>query len=171
MGWDFYCDPHFNKARVVAELNKGFDGTEHTYRIIDHAVVGNTLWQVVEVTPHDGPAQRRIWRTLLKGGGKGSGWGHKDVPYTEGLDCPKRLIDMVPADGTERDETWRIQCAEERHGRAQRAKRLKALIPGDKVRIYGHEYEIVRPAATRGWIVRQLENGRTYRATKDIHPV
>ena len=170
MGWDFYCDPYYNKARLIEELCKGFTGEKVTYRVLDHAVAGGELWRVVEIND-EGKVTRQIWRDLIKGGGKGSGWGHKAVPYYEGVSCPKRLLDMVMNDGTERDETFRIICAEERHGKAQRAKKRKAIVPGAKVEIYGKTYEVLQKHWRRGWLVRQDDNRRTYRATTGINPL
>lgn len=170
MGWDIFSDPKHGKAYVVKELLRGFSGERAQYRVLDHAVAGGELWRVVEVT-EDGKVSRMIWRDLIRSGGRGSGWGYKQVPHYEGLSCPKRLLDMVLPDGSERDEVWRIQCAEERHAKAQRAKALKQLVPGAKVSIYGKVYEILRKHTGRGWIVRQDENGQIYRAISNIQPL
>lgn len=161
MGWDFYCDPYWNKARVVAEMIKD---NSH-YKVLDHAVVGNELWRLVEIKVDELAGQRRIFRDLLKGGGKGSGWGHKDVPYHEGVGCPQRMVDAIVV-RDERFDLWACVNAEERYGKAARSKWLKSLLPGEKVVVYGKPY--VLEVKGRGFWIGRDEDGRKWRLRASV---
>ena len=171
MGWDFYSNPRFNKAAIVAEKVAGDDmmwGGERG-KILAHALRGQTLYRVVERP--DG--QRFIAVDLLKSGGRGEGWGSKGMSESMGpweAECPLYFFGLVPCPGGYAVE-WRARCRENAHGKSQRAKRAKGLVAGMMVSIYGNRYKLVSKRVGKpGWIVEDA-NGNRYRAARGIVPV
>lgn len=165
MGWDFYCDKSWTKARIVADKVAGndmrWDG--HQATVIAHALRGNHLWRVVEKP--DG--SRFIALDLLRSGGRDSGWGYKGLCESVGpreVDCPLGFLDMVPPND---DYGWRDSVRA--YHANKRARASVKLAPGMPVTIYGKAYTIIRKREPRGWIVRG-QDGRIYRATRGIVP-
>lgn len=177
MGWDFYCDPKHGRAAVIADLKRGWEGVE----VIDCAVVGGEVWRVLQVKDADGTVRRCIARDLIRGGGKGSGWGVKGMPHCEGYGVPQRLLDLAPVEdvmprgyahydrAVAEEIQWRAQVVVERAKAAERAAWIKGLKAGDLVVVYGRVYQLLEPRIGKpGWI--GIRNGMRYRITKDMQP-
>ena len=174
MGWSFYCNPAMNRAYVVNEMKDGRDLGKN-YRVLACSAVGGKVFRVIEAVEGIGELKagdRRFIVDLIKGGGRGEGWGNKDVPSYEHVDFPLYMLELIPNEYGKHDELWRAQVREYHHGEAVRAKFLKGLVPGMVVSVYGKNYRLLqrRPGKV-GWLAVRAEGiGPTYRLTKNIKP-
>ena len=161
MGWDFFCDPRYGRKEVVAYCNN----VGENYELIAHRLVGNHLWQVTR-RKRDG--HKGIHLCLLKGGGKGSGWGYKALSESSGPvyhDCPVTLLAMCDPPQSEYATKWREAVM------AWHAKRKAAPKPsvGLIVPYNGKRYQLVEPIGGRkGWVVVELETNQNYRMASQI---
>lgn len=169
MGWDFFCDPAMNRKRVVEHcLAQSTWGERFT--ILRHSLVGNHLWIAVERKNDDGTTERFIALDLLKGGGKGSGWGHKGISESMGpceVDCPLYMLDLVPPPkDSEYAAGWR-ERVREYHARKRDKREWKA---GQDINLFGRRYTLLEPRTTwkgrkAGWYARGHETGQRYRVS------
>lgn len=110
MGW-LYCAA--TRAELIEALIKPHDGKRYHTEVIAHAVRGNVLWTVVNITAKEPnefsdmkPGERKnVIGCDLLAKYKGQ-WGYKNmselmhpVYYT----CPLRYLDMAPV----QSEAWR----------------------------------------------------------------
>lgn len=134
MGWSFCCDPRHDRAAIIRELTT--DPAHH--RTVDHAAVGNHLWTVKEYTTPSGETARYICLFLLQSGGRNSGWGHKDITESMGpcaVDCPRRLLELVPDPPNEWGRQWRERVREYHEAKAAKARGMKRLAVGQTVEL------------------------------------
>lgn len=175
MGWSFFSDTSWTKARLVAYLmSERRLGTGQ--RVLRHALVGNHLWTVVEQDVQDAEPRRYIGLDLLAGGGRrGEGWGYKDLCESMGpcaVDCPLSFFDMVPAPKSEYAPAWR-EAVRAYHATKRRVEAAKAtLVPGETVTYGGQLFTLLRPHTSRrgraaGWIVTAVD-GTRYRLTPQM---
>ena len=105
MGWTISYDK--TRSEMIAERTRSTtqaDGTR--WECLRHTAVGNVLWVVWEVTPGEPvpprafrPPYRFIGCDLLAPGGKGWGWGYKDMCESMGpcyYTCPLAYLELVP---------------------------------------------------------------------------
>lgn len=162
MGWDYFCDPRYGRKEVMAYCNTSFG---EGYELLAHRLVGNHLWQVVR-RKRDGI--KEIHLCLLKGGGKGSGWGYKSMSESAGPvlhDCPVTLLEMCDPPQSEYAAKWREAVM------AWHAKRKAAPKPsvGLIVPYNGKRYQLVEPIGGRkGWVVVELETNQNFRMATQI---
>lgn len=160
MGWLFTCDPSFNKARQVSEFRSPGSWSEGTTLLADR-VVGNHYWAALQ----DKSGAKFIFLALMKGGGKNSGWGYKDMtehcgPYY--YDCPLSLLEMTDEPTGESAIAWRKKVREYHAAKKARAKPAAGLV----IQYGKFSYRLIESAGPRkGWRVVQLETGDTYRMT------
>jgi len=178
MGWLF---GHSTKKELVEHLLKQHG--EHV-ELIDHSLTGNKLWLLFNHKVE--PFGRFIVLCLLQGmrstGYDPCRWGYKDIDETMGpyeTGCPERLL----AQSTSQEPNavaWRAKCREARAKKTSRAKWLKTLKPGDKVRWGGKEIITLDSSpfdpkniwSRRGQVIGTNENGHTYSyRTSSIHPL
>lgn len=109
MGWYFSRQ---TRDQLIRELIKPQESEHARSTVIAHALRGNVLWSVVQVTPKQADASNvkeadsttLIRCDLLKG--SDGEWGHKPLdesmhPYY--YSCPLRFLEMAPV----RSEAWR----------------------------------------------------------------
>ncbi|HBO0527163.1 TPA: hypothetical protein VDV63_005826 [Pseudomonas aeruginosa] len=110
MGWYF---SHQSRSDLIAELIAPQETERASVKVIAHALLGNVLWSVVEVTAktegvHRGLAPGQSLRTIRCDllGRSGGQWGYKPLdesmhPYY--YSCPLSYLDMAP----EQSDDWR----------------------------------------------------------------
>jgi hypothetical protein len=129
MGWDF--TEGFTKKDVIKERTSPWENESQSVTCLAHAVRGNVLWTVKEVTyKATGQVERYIGCDLM-GKERGFGWGYKGMEERMGpavYSCPLSYFEMVPDPGSYATE-WRAKC------RAESARKGRKLNIGDKVRL------------------------------------
>ncbi len=130
MGWTFSACPKLTRAELIQRRTRSdtqSDGTR--WECLRHAAVGNVLWMVWEVSPGD-PARlpyRFIGCDLLAAGGKGEGWGYKDMCESMGpcyYSCPLAYLEMVPV----ANAGWREKVREYHESRRRKVNVGDVLI-------------------------------------------
>ena len=165
MGWSFMHDRSYDKPRLVEYLiSREFNGRSHT--VLKHALVGNHLWTVVEVTREGELPYRFIGLHLLQSGGTTSGWGYKSLCESQGLyevDCPLGMFDLVrEAPASEASKGWR-DAVRKHHALKSRAR--KVAVPGLEVTIGEQAYILRSPRGRKGWLVERASDGVNFRAS------
>lgn len=147
MGWLF---SHQTKDALVRSLLSDYRVSE-SFRILDHALVGNHLWIVLERDLPDGACERIIGLDLIEA--HAGQWGHKSISEREHpfyYDCPLRLLDLAgPTISTEAEE-WR-HAVREFH--KQKAARRRQATPGAIVEYGGTRYRLSKSLGRQGWEV------------------
>jgi hypothetical protein len=159
MGWLYACDPREGRAELVAKFRRPGFWSEGVTVLADR-VVGNHYWAAIEAR-----GRRFVFLALMQSGGRGMGWGYKDMdeyagPYV--VDCPLALLEMTDEPTEGHAVGWR-QKVREYHA-AKRAKRAarRVLEPGTVVRLAGQEYRMHSSAGPRrGWYVSFVGGGGT----------
>lgn len=117
MGWYFSRQ---TRDQLIRELIKPQESEHARTTVIAHALRGNALWSVVQVTPkqagafdHEADSTTFIRCDLLKG--SGGEWGYKPLdesmhPYY--YSCPPKFLEMTPVVS----EAWR-EGVRSYHGR------------------------------------------------------
>lgn len=132
MGWSFSCDPRDDRAAIIRELTT--DPAHH--KTLDFSARGNHLWTVKEYTKESGETARYILLFLLQGGGRGFGWGYKDITESMGpceTDCPLRFFDMVPEPPNDYGREWRERVRAAHVATAAKRQRIAGLAVGQTV--------------------------------------
>lgn len=138
MGWLFGWNTRKQLADHLLEGNG--------VKTIKHCWKGNNLWAVQEYTYKDGPKTGQTVRFIalyLCRGRKNTrdGWGYKDMDESAGpyyFNCPISYLDMVPDPGGYATE-WRAKVRE------QHAKANQKLVEGQKIKLYGIDYDVGKP--------------------------
>ena len=107
---------------------------------------GNNLWAVQEYTYDQGEKAGQTVRFIALylvrwHGGDCKGWGYKDMDESAGpyyYNCPLSYLDMVPDPGGYATE-WRAKVRE------QHAASTRKLVEGQKIRLYGTDYDVGKP--------------------------
>lgn len=132
MGWSFSCNPCDDRAATIRELTT--DPAHHN--TLDFSARGNHLWTVKEYTKESGETARYICLFLLQGGGRGSGWGYKDITESMGpfkTDCPLRFFDMVPEPPNDYGREWRERVRAAHVQTSAKRQYIAALAVGQTV--------------------------------------
>ncbi|MGP3790508.1 hypothetical protein [Pseudomonas sp. B392_1p] len=125
MGWLFSS---WSRSELIHHLIQPEDNPRVSTRVIAHALRGNVLWSVVELTAKvesihqdlaPGESLRYIRCDLLQR--SGHQWGYKDLcesvhPFY--YTCPLSYLDMVPVASPEWRERVRAYHAERRRPKA-----------------------------------------------------
>lgn len=160
MGWSFSWDKSFKKADLIERfLRLGF--FKVGVSIIDHRVVGNHFWAVLQ----EGE-DKEIWLALMKSGGQESGWGYKSMGESCGLDatdCPLSLLNQCTAATDKNSAAWRKSVTEWHKSKKRLNAAKSSVAPGIKLEISGTVYTTVRVLGPRkGWVVED-EHGKHFR--------
>lgn len=167
MGWNVMSDPWYNKARLVRLLVDPAEWKGGEVTPVRHSVVGNHLWILLDRVSGEGSPQE-IGLYLLQGrqpGDEPGGWGYKDLPVREHLDCPAYMLDADLCPGYYGD--WILQVKQERAEARQLERRLAALQPGEVLSLHGRRFRLgVR--LRDGFVVQEVTAkgpGSTYSMT------
>lgn len=170
MGWLFGWS---TKEALVKHLTDSQNySTNGRIRVLDHALVGNNLWLLMQHQPIE---TKFIVLARLKhsrgAGPVGHDWGYKDMdesthPYY--YDCPERLLKQSTCDKPSSVE-WRAQCRKWRAERNARLSSLKKLKPGDTFYWNGKPLKFVdparfylRPHQHKNYVLGEDSNGKVH---------
>lgn len=166
MGWSIMSSPWWTKPRLVADLVSPSYWKGAQVQPRRHSVVGNHLWILFDRVSGEGSAQEvGLYALSAPHPVERGGWGYKDLPPREFLDCPAYMLeaDLCP----EYYGEWIAQVKREREEAKQLDRRLEALSPGDGVTMYGRQFELVQ-RVRGGWDVQEITKGsdrKIYKAT------
>ena len=156
MGWTF---PYSTKSRAdLVQYLRRPERFGERFELVRASASGNRHWYLVRER-----ATGLHWIGLdLMQGTRTDGWGYKDMDESVGpcaVDCPLAYLAAphAPRDG------WALQWRERvrAYHAARRARPVP--VPGLRVSYGGRLYDLVEPAARRGWRVRDVDTGDTYR--------
>lgn len=157
MGWSFEVYPRSRKDFI--ESLTGDKHFSEDYKALEHRVVGNHVWQLVRQVS----ANRTFICLDLIAKERNGGWGYKGLSEDMGpyhYDCPLALLDKASEPVNETAKEWRIKV---RAFHAKKAAKLKPKV-GLIVKSGSASYELLEPCAPRrGWRVKDVETGLTYR--------
>ena len=158
MGWSFNCFD-YGRAAHIAEITsqKHFAAG---YKPLEHRVVGNHVWQLVEIVA---TGQKIITLDLIAKERNG-GWGYKGMDETWGpcyYDCPLSLLDKASPTESAYAQAWREKV---RAHHAKKKAARKALTAGMHLEYGGEVYRLDVPAGPRrGWFVTHRAASGDYR--------
>ena len=165
MGWLFLHSVR-TKPQMLARLNSSEHLGEH-YRLIDTSLRGNRLWQLVEMLPTHpsyGALPSPFIALSLLGYDRSLGcWGYKSLSEDMGpceVDCPLKFLAAAPVFGNHGPE-WRERVRA--HHTALRAR--PKLEPGMEIEINKTRFVLKENRGRRGWHIRQIDTGETFRAS------
>lgn len=143
MGWLF---GHYDRKSLVNHLVSG-----NGVKTLKNCFVGNNMWAVQEYH-REGMSHpvRFVCLYMLQGNGRVKNdpcnWGYKDVSEDMGpyqLSCPVSYIELVEAHEKEHGYEPTGYAAEWRKSvREARAKAVRKLEVGTKIKLYGREYTV-----------------------------
>lgn len=152
MGWSFF-QPGFDRDDMIAHLRKSYAWGDRV--VIKSQVTGGVeFWALVRQS--DGSYYVAI--SLIQGGGKTHGWGHKELSHTDSVGCPVSYLEYLPESSDADELAWREKVRKHHRKQAQLAAARKALKPGDKLELAGHTYELLESLGSRGWKVRRVRD-------------
>lgn len=161
MGWSFSCNPNHGRKEEIAKVTSASHFSPG-YVPLEHRVVGSRVWTLLE---HEG--RRFIALDLIKGGGRGYGWGSKGLSEDMGphyYDCPLSLLNKTSEPANEYAAKWREKVRSFHAERKARSAAKASLETGSLVRYGGHEYRLHSPAGPRrGWNVVRCGDGASFR--------
>ena len=166
MGWLFLSDDLApNRGALVRRLTHPTYWGE-TYRLVDHAVVGNHLWSLIE---RRATGERLITLHLMESGahsGPRTGWGYKTLDESSGpsaADCPLRILDAATDAPPGYATAWRARVRQYHQDAAKTRKAKASAAPGRVIVYGGRRYTLHSPVGPRlGWHVTD-ESGRLLR--------
>ena len=162
MGWTFFTET-MTKAEFLTRIRQDL----RPYRILQEKVTAEAVYFLVKTA--DKPSFIAVFLTEKHDGE----WGYKDMTehsYPYFYDCPLSMIDAAdPPEGDSAKE-WRETVRARAALKAEKLAAAAALEPGQKVRIYGKIYTILRRGNRRAhWIIQGEEDGKLYSVkTADI---
>jgi len=155
MGWLYGWE---TRAQVVSHLlgDRNFDVLTSK-----STACGGRLWVVLEPTYESRERDEPFIALFLISKSDGL-WGYKDMCESTGpgyYDCPLALLELAPV----KDPEWREAV------RAEAARRKTTFTKGDRVLIYGCEYEVLAPNKRSYHLYKVMDDGslgsRLYRST------
>lgn len=159
MGWTYACDPRFDRKAQIEMFRRPGGLLGPGYTLLRSSVVGNNFWYL-----YSNPDNViTIGLCLMKGGGRGMGWGYKGMDETWGpveLNCPLKYLSLASAPRGHAVE-WRERVRAYHAAKRARPK-LKA---GMRVRYGPQCYTLVEVhwrGARHGWWVTG-DDGKDYR--------
>ena len=119
-----------SKKDIIAELTQGWENRENgsKCKILAHAIRGNVLWTVCELTKPDDCFKERFIVCNLLSTSDGS-WGYKSMDESCGpcyYSCPLKYLEMAPNPIGGYAVKWREQVREY-HRRKRSNSSLRAL--------------------------------------------
>jgi|GEM_PF-4565850 len=162
MGWSVYDSPAFTKEVVARELARPQqdwpreDG--RVFRAERYSLIGSELWILLKHEAADGTVEHDVARYLLQSGGRGSGWGFKDVPPREGDSAPAYILNANLDPEYYGDWVAWVTTTRAEH----RAKAVK-LLAGMTVRYGETSYRLDECLGRRGWAVTDTATGAQFR--------
>lgn len=157
MGWLFEYYDRGREAFLADITSKSHFG--EAYTPIKSRVIGNNVWQAVK---HEPTGRVFICLDLIAKDRKG-GWGYKGMSEDMGpyrYNCPLSLLALCTEPLNDSAKAWREKV------RTYHAKK-KAMpkpAPGLIVKVREGRYELLeRLAPRKGWRVKDLDTGATYR--------
>ena len=163
MGWDFYADSRIDKQALIKKFREP-GSLAPGYEMLDSAVVGNNFWYLMRAPS----GEVSIGLNLMQSGGKGCGWGTKELDESMGpyeVNCPLHFLDKVspPKFGA---AEWREAVRKYHAERAQRKTSRPAYAEGQLwTTRTGLTYQLLEKLeARRGWRVVKISTGMVYRA-------
>lgn len=136
MGWWFKQGA--TKKDIVAEYLKNEN-------LIDHALVGNNLWMLVQ------SGENKVVCLVLIRAERDYGYGSKDIDETMGpgnVNCPERLIDNATEPLNDYSKNWRTRVREY-HEERRNTPKWKA---GDRIKWWNGSVFTINHKRGRGWI-------------------
>jgi hypothetical protein len=136
MGW------WFKQGATKKEL---VDEYIHNKNVIDHALVGNNLWMLVQ------SGENRVVCLALLRSERGYGYGSKDIDETMGpgdVNCPERLINNATEPLNDYSKKWR-GYVREHHQKRRSIPKWKA---GDRIKWWDGSTFTLSHKRGRGWI-------------------
>lgn len=130
MGWTYVLDG--SRSDVVAELIRPWSNDGMRATCLRHALRGNVLWTVWELTRADGRTERCIRCDVLQKWL--DGWGYKSMEESMGPcydTCPLEYLDLVPS----ANEAWRERVRAYHARRREQQQLIRSLRLGDRVRL------------------------------------
>ena len=159
MGWSFRCDPSFGRKEQIEEVKRPGHFSPG-YEALEHRVVGNNVWTLLEFE-----GERFIALTMMKGGGRNSGWGYKGVNEMMGpveVNCPLSLLDKCTETDDEYALSWRRRVRQYHAARKARPQPETGCL----VALGDHQLRLHSEAGSRrGWYAHSLKDNVLYRLT------
>lgn len=159
MGWSFEILNRGRKAFIESLTGAGHFSAD--YKPLDHRVVGNNVWQLVEHTP----TGRRFICLDLIAKERNGGWGYKGLSEDMGpceVNCPLSLLDKASPEPEGYAKMWR----EKVRAYHQLRKARPALKPGTRFTLAtGSEYEITGTYSRMAKTVRLVKEGQMVGST------
>ncbi|WP_405279988.1 hypothetical protein [Cobetia sp. Ld8] len=161
MAWDDSGTPKVARQTLVDRLLAGYTPSDsHGISLVDHAVVGNVLYTVLE-HPHGHTFIRQHLMQAPRNGDP-SRWeyhirdeGTPDIP----LQCPEELLEQSTAPG-EIAAQWRADTRAARDAAAARKRKIKKLKKGELLTaLDGSQVIFVRAFTASLFIGRAPEDG------------
>jgi hypothetical protein len=140
MGWLIsYSDTKKQTIARRTQTEVSEDGTRR-WSYPKHSVRGNCLWKIAVIEDLRNGEWVEVFRCialdLLRSGGKGMGWGYKDLDETMGpveTSCPISYLDMVPCPDSEYARAWRKAVREKAAGKQAVTDVIRAMKIGDRL--------------------------------------
>jgi hypothetical protein len=109
MGWLFSYNVGEGREGLLKRLRE--PSRYGSGKLIKSSAVGNNHWYVAESSN----GERFIGLDLMKGGGRESGWGYKDLCESMGpceVNCPLSFLELAPVPDGEYAAGWREKVRE-----------------------------------------------------------
>ena len=138
MGWTFTKGA--DKAAIVKEIltDRNAENDKGKWVVIDHSLIGQHLWYVMDWTDKvAGKTERIICLSLLQSE-KGYGWGNKDMSESSGpycYDCPLKYLQMAPIPNSQYAQGWRDKVRAYHTNKNTKGKMVKDVQVGDTVKL------------------------------------
>ena len=157
MGWLFEYHDRGRKNFLADITSKSHFGEDYTP--IKSRVIGNNVWQAVR---HDPTGVIFIHLDLIAKQRDG-GWGYKGMSEDAGpyqCNCPLSLLELCTSPSSEYAKVWR-EDVRKYHARKKATPKPAS---GMVVRVGENKYQLLEPLAPRrGWMVKSIDTGVTYR--------
>lgn len=159
MGWSFTCDASFGRKQQIQQiLSPAFWASEYTP--LKSMVRGSRVWTLLS---NKSTGKKSISLTLVKGGGRGMGYGYKGLDETAHpyyYDCPLALLDQADPIDSEGANEWRAKVRKWHEEQAARPE-------PETGRLFSYcdeQYRWHSPAGPRrGWYASRLTDGQLFR--------
>lgn len=155
MGWSFAYDDVGRKAHIESLTNQRH--FSEGYVPLEHRVVGNHVWQLVQM-----PDGRKFICLDLIAKERNGGWGHKGMSEDMGpcyYDCPLSLLNKADPVDVGYAVEWRKKVREY-HAKRKTTKPASGMV----VKYGQHEYRLeCQWAPRKGWKVTRIEDGCEFR--------
>ena len=134
MGW--LCSDNWTKQDIILRVTSpSYWGKNAT--VMDYAVVGPTVYIALELDTDMGGRIQLIAVVLTMGPDAGAtGYSYKTIDETMGpaqVDCPKRLLKLVPDPKVSFSTSWREKVHAYHAWRASTAQQMRRLTVGDRI--------------------------------------